>query len=139
MFCWALFVTSRVCCSYLVDGAINLKQLWAIQFFEKYHHHYNTVFKNYSKCHIWVFQFWHFPPIFVFLKLTCLVTLIDRKLKVFKNSPKWTIFGIFEWTFVHSKCKRSSLRSQCWMRLFLWFSNTVQRFKCAPYGLTGHC
>ena len=28
-------------------------------------------------------------------------------------------------TFVHSKCKRSSLRSQCWMRLFLWFSNTV--------------
>ena len=29
-------------------------------------------------------------------------------------------------TFVHSKCKRSSLRSQCWMRLFLWFSNTVQ-------------
>ena len=23
------------------------------------------------------------------------------------------------------KCKRSSLRSQCWMRLFLWFSNTV--------------
>ena len=23
------------------------------------------------------------------------------------------------------KCERSSLRSQCWMRLFLWFSNTV--------------
>ena len=41
----------------------------------------------------------------------------------FKNSPKWTIFGIF----VHSKCIRSSLRSQCPMRLFLWFSNTVAR------------
>ena len=27
--------------------------------------------------------------------LTCLVTLFDRKLQVFKNSPKWTIFGIF--------------------------------------------
>ena len=27
--------------------------------------------------------------------------------------------------FVRSSCKRSSLRSQCWMRLFLWFSNTV--------------
>ena len=25
------------------------------------------------------------------------------------------------------KCNRSSLRSQCWMRLFLWFSNTVSR------------
>ena len=41
------------------------------------------------------FEFWHFPPIFVLLKLTCLVTLIDRKLQVFKNSPKWNIFGIF--------------------------------------------
>ena len=27
---------------------------------------------------------------------------------------------------LHSKCKLSSLRSQCWMRLFLWFSNTVK-------------
>ena len=41
------------------------------------------------------FEFWHFPPIFVLLKLTCLVTLFDRKLRVFKNSPKWTSFGIF--------------------------------------------
>ena len=41
------------------------------------------------------FEVWHFPPIFVLLKLTCLVTLFDRKLQVFKNSPKWTIFGIF--------------------------------------------
>ena len=29
------------------------------------------------------------------------------------------------WHLLHSKCKCSSLRSQCWMRLFLWFSNTV--------------
>ena len=28
-------------------------------------------------------------------------------------------------TFVHSKCKRSSLRSQCWMRPLLWFLNTL--------------
>ena len=40
-------------------------------------------------------QFWHFSPIFVLLKLTCLVTLFVFKLKVFKNSPKLTIFGIF--------------------------------------------
>ena len=39
--------------------------------------------------------FWHFPPIFVPLKLTCLVTLFDRKLQVFKNFSKWTIFGVF--------------------------------------------
>ena len=30
--------------------------------------------------------FWHFPPNFDLLKLTCLVTLFDRKLQVFKNS-----------------------------------------------------
>ena len=34
------------------------------------------------------FEFWQ-------SKLTCLVTLFDRKLQVFKNSPKLTIFGIF--------------------------------------------
>ena len=54
-----------------------------------------TLFENCSKCRIWIFEFWHFPPIFVLLKVTCLVTLFDRKLQVFKNSPKWIIFGIF--------------------------------------------
>ena len=59
--------------------------------------HYNnsTVFENHPKCRIWIFQFWHFPPIFDLLKLTCLVTLFDRKLQVFKNSPKWNLLGIF--------------------------------------------
>ena len=41
------------------------------------------------------FQFWHFPTIFVLSKVTCLVTLFNRKLQVFKYSPKLTIFGIF--------------------------------------------
>ena len=35
-----------------------------------------------------ILTFWHFPPIFVLLKVTCLVTLFDRKLQIFKNSPK---------------------------------------------------
>ena len=39
-----------------------------------------TVFENYSKCLIFIFLNWHFPSIFVLLKLTCLVTLFDRKL-----------------------------------------------------------
>ena len=55
--------------------------------------HLLTLFENYSKCRNWIFQFWHFPPIFVLLKLTCLVTLFDRKLQVFKNSSKLIIFG----------------------------------------------
>ena len=36
-----------------------------------------------------------FPLIFAQLKVTCLVTLFDRKLQAFKKSPKLTIFGIF--------------------------------------------
>ena len=58
----------------------------------------NTLFENYSKCRIWIFEFWHFPPIFVLLKLTCLVTLFDRKLQVFKNSPKMHHFWHFQLT-----------------------------------------
>ena len=42
-----------------------------------------------------MFQFWHFPPIFVLLKLTYLVTLFARKLQAFKNSPKLTFLVIF--------------------------------------------
>ena len=55
-----------------------------------------------------VFEFWHFPPSFVLFKLTCLVTMIDRKLQVFKNSPKWTIFGIF-----NELLSTQNVRSQC--------------------------
>ena len=40
-------------------------------------------------------NFWQFSPIFVLLKVTCLVTLFDRKLQIFKNSSKLTIFAIF--------------------------------------------
>ena len=56
---------------------------------------YSSLFENCSICRIWIFEFWHFPPIFVLLKFTCLATLFDCKLQVFKNSPKWTILGIF--------------------------------------------
>ena len=69
---------------------INRVQKWFWTFFAT-----DTLFENYSKCRIWILQFWHFPPIFVLISLTCLVTLFDRKLQVFKNSPKWTIFDLF--------------------------------------------
>ena len=47
----------------------------------------HTLVENCSKCLIWIFDFWHLPLIFVLLKLTCLVTLFDCELQVFKNSP----------------------------------------------------
>ena len=62
--------------------------------------HKSTLFENHPKCRIWDFNF-----------------------SIFHH------FWHFWLTFVYSKCKRSSLRSQCWMRLFLWFSNTVPRQK----------
>ena len=43
------------------------------------------MFENYSKCPIWIFEFWHFPPFFVLSKVTCLVTLFGRKLQDFKT------------------------------------------------------
>ena len=43
----------------------------------------------------------------------------------FEKLVKMNHFWHFWSTFFHSKCKRSSLRLQCWMRLFGWFSNTV--------------
>ena len=39
-----------------------------------------------------ILQFCHFHQLLSYL--TCLVTLFDSKLQIFKNSPKWTIFVI---------------------------------------------
>ena len=83
------------------------------------------MFESSSKCRIWIFSLLAFAINFCLIKVICLVTLFDHKIQVFKNSPKSTIFGILKLTFVYSKCKRTSLRSQSWMRLFLWFSNTM--------------
>ena len=52
-----------------------------------------TLFKKLLKLsHLIFFLFWHFPPIFVLLKLTCLATLFDRKLWVFQKLVKLIIF-----------------------------------------------
>ena len=52
-----------------------------------------------------------------------IVTVNSQCLKITKNVAffkfvKMDHFGHFWLAFVHSKCKRSSLRSQCWIRLF---------------------
>ena len=75
-----------------------------------------TLFENYPKCRIWIVQFRHFQLILFQLKLTCLVTLFDCKLKVFKNSP----FLAFLMNFCPQSIQ-SSPRSQCRMRLFCDF------------------
>ena len=101
----------------------------------------NMAWKLHKMSHM---NFWYlgiFISIFVLLNLTCLVTLFARKLQVVKNSSK--LFHLkflilaFSYNFcliksdlsrntawleyVHTKCKRSSLRLQSWMRLFCNF------------------
>ena len=75
-------------------------------------------------------MFWHFPPIFVLLNVACLPSgntfwPQSSVFPVFQKTHQIDDFWHFWLTFVHSKCKRSSLCSQYWMRLFLWFSTTV--------------
>ena len=55
----------------------------------------HNVWKLLKMSHLNLGNFGIFHQFFVLLKRTCLVTLFDRRLQVFKNSPKWTIFGIF--------------------------------------------
>ena len=69
-----------------------------------------TMLENRSKCLIWIFGFWHFSPVFVILNLACLVTMSDRNFTFSKTRQ-------IDYFFC-SKCNRSSLCSQCWMRLF---------------------
>ena len=58
---------------------------------------------------------WHFPLIFVLLKVICLVTLFDCSF-IFSKTRQNGQFLIYLCPF---KCKDSSLRSLCCMRLFL--------------------
>ena len=58
-----------------------------------------TLFENYQKCHIWIFEFYHFPTIFWLLKKW----LFDRKFQLFKTSPKLDLFWHFPSNFVQLK------------------------------------
>ena len=71
-----------------------------------------------SKMFHFNFLFRHFPLVFVPLKVWAQTSDFSKIVKIDN-------FWHFQWAFVRSKCERCSLRSQCWMRLFLWFSNTV--------------
>ena len=60
------------------------------------------------------FEFWHFPPIFILLILTCLVTLFDLKLKGFQKLATMDNFWRFWLTFVRSKCVARFARNVEW-------------------------
>ena len=65
-----------------------------------------TLLENYSKCLIWIPKTTNFCPLDLSGNTVCSKTSQNH-------------FWLFWWTYVRSKYKRCSLRSQCWMRLFL--------------------
>ena len=67
--------------------------------------------ENYSKCRIWTIELWHFSPIFVLLKVTCLVTLFSEA-SDFPKLAKMHNFWAFLINFFCTNCKSCSLRSQ---------------------------
>ena len=77
----------------------NLKNLTKPRALKMFPYKGQTVFENHPKYCIWRFQFGHFLPIFVQLKLTCLVTLFDCKLQAFKNSSNWLCIIAFLMNF----------------------------------------
>ena len=66
-----------------------------------------------------------YPNIFVLFKNDLSGNTVWPQDSGFQKVAKIHHFWHFWLTFLHLKCKRSSLRSQCWMRLFLRFSNIV--------------
>ena len=85
----------------------------------------HILFKNYSKCCIWIFGILAFSINFCPINADLSGNTVWPQASIFQKLAKKEQFWHFELTYVHSICKRSSLRSQCWMRLFLWFSNSV--------------
>ena len=85
----------------------------------------STVFRNYSKCRIWIFWILVFSANFCPSKSDLSGNTVWPQASGFPKLTKIDHIWHFWLTFVYSKCKRSSLRSQCWMRHFLWFLNTV--------------
>ena len=76
--------------------------------------------KNYSKCRILIFEILAFFTNFCPFKTDLSGNTVWPQASDFQKLAKIDLF----WAS-YIKCKGSSLRSQCWMKLFLWFSNTV--------------
>ena len=93
----------------ILDYTPPINNFWSLHFGQKIlqnSKYLNWIFraKNQLKCvpqclkitQIVILEFFNFGIFHQFLSnLTCLVTLFDRKFQFFKNSPNWTIFGIF--------------------------------------------
>ena len=86
-----------------------------------------TVFENQPKMSHLSFRILAFSTNFCPFQIDLSGNTVWPQASDFLKLAKMGIFWHLWFTYVHSNCKHSSLRSQCYMRLFLWFSNTVPR------------
>ena len=71
------------------------------------------------------FSILEFSIIFCLIKIDLSGNSVWLQTSGFQKLIKMNHIWHFQSTFVYAKCKRSLLHSQCWIRLFLWFSNTL--------------
>ena len=55
------------------------------------------MFENYSKCPIWIFEFWHFPPFFVPIKTDLSGNTVWPQASGFQKLAKIDLFWHFFW------------------------------------------
>ena len=79
------------------------------------------------------FEFLNFGIFHQFL--SCLVTLFDRKLQVFKNSPKWTIFVIFNQLLSVQNVNIARFARNVERDFFFDFQTLCLVWKCSKMGL----
>ena len=77
-----------------------------------------TLFENYSKCRIRTFLILALSTNFWRIKIDLSGNTVWPQASGFQKLAKMDHFWHFKLTYVHSKCKRSSLRSQCWNETF---------------------
>ena len=114
---------------WIVGLSLQQTKNWA-RFFYSCRWVVNTIVENYSKCLIWIFQWWQFPP-FCPKVMICLVTLFWPPSLDFPKcdyfcdiiETRWTRFGqlkatrrgrrgdaltqVNAWTATHTICRRS--------------------------------
>ena len=93
----------------------------ALQSLQKHLTSLHIVWKRIKMSHF-DFRLWHFPPVFCPFESGMSGNTVWLQASGFqKTHQNWPFLAL-----ITQKCKLSSLRSQCWMRLFLWFSNIVE-------------
>ena len=79
------------------------------------------------------FSIWAFSSILVYsIKIDLSGNTVWPQALGFPKLAKMDHFGHSSWTFVRSKCKGSSLRWQCWMRLWGRFSHNMVMMRSSP-------